>query len=84
MTRFKKTFDWPQEVNSWCRFSISNFSNFYYAFQEKNLYFSWKDATKPVLTVSSNTASDALNSFCKKRLNYPKNVIIGHLNINSV
>ena len=43
-----------------------------------------KECAKYVLTVSSDTPCDTLNSLHEQRLNHPKNVIIGHLNINSI
>ena len=43
-----------------------------------------KESAKSVLTVSSDTPYDALNGLHEQRLNHPKNVIIGHLNINSI
>ena len=43
-----------------------------------------KESAKSVLTVSSDTPCDTLNGLHEERLNHPKNVIIGHLNINSV
>ena len=43
-----------------------------------------KESAKSVLTVSSDTLCDTLNVLHKQRLNHPKNVIIGHLNIISV
>ena len=43
-----------------------------------------KKSAKSVLTVSSDTPCDMLNGLHEQRLNHPKDVIIGHLNINSV
>ena len=43
-----------------------------------------KESAKSVLTVSSDTPCDTLNDLHEQRLNHPKNVIIGHLNINSI
>ena len=43
-----------------------------------------KESAKSVLTVSSDTPCDTLNGLHEQRLNHPKNVIIGHLNINSI
>ena len=43
-----------------------------------------KESVKSVLTVSSDTPYDTLNGLHKQRLNHPKNVSIGHLNINSI
>ena len=43
-----------------------------------------KESVKSVLTVSSDTPYDTLNGLHKHRLNHPKNVSIGHLNINSI
>ena len=43
-----------------------------------------KESAKSILTVSSDTPCDTLNGLHEKRLNHPKNVIIGHLNINSI
>ena len=43
-----------------------------------------KEPAKPVLTVSSDTPCDTLNGLHQQRLNHPKNVIIGRLNINSI
>ena len=41
-----------------------------------------KKSAKSVLTVSSDTPCDTLNGLHEQCLNRPKNVIIGHLNIN--
>ena len=43
-----------------------------------------KESSKSVLTVSSDTTCDKLNGQHEQRLNHPKNVIIGHLNIHSI
>ena len=43
-----------------------------------------KESAKSVLTVSSDTPCDTLNGLHEQCLNHPKNVIIGHLNINSI
>ena len=43
-----------------------------------------KKSAKSVLTVSSDTPCDTLNGLHEQRLNHPKNVIIGSLNINSI
>ena len=43
-----------------------------------------KESAKSVLTVSSDTPCNTLNGLHQQRLNHPKNVIIGHLNINSI
>ena len=43
-----------------------------------------KKSAKSVLTVSTDTPCDTLNGLHEQRLNHPKNVIIGHLNINSI
>ena len=43
-----------------------------------------KNSAKSVLTVSSDTPCNALNGLHEQRLNHPKNVIMGHLNINSI
>ena len=43
-----------------------------------------KESAKSVLTVSSDTPCDTLNGLHEQRLNHPKNVIIGHLNISSI
>ena len=43
-----------------------------------------KKSARSVLTVSSDTPCDTLNGLHEQRLNHPKNVIIGHLNINSI
>ena len=43
-----------------------------------------KESAKSVLTASSDTPCDTLNGPHEQRLNHPKNVIIGHLNISSV
>ena len=43
-----------------------------------------KESSKSLLTVSSDTPCDTLNGLHEQRLNHPKNVVIGHLNINSV
>ena len=43
-----------------------------------------KESAKSVLTASSDTPCDTLNGPNEQRLNHPKNVIIGHLNISSV
>ena len=43
-----------------------------------------KESAKSVLTVSSDTPCDTLNGLHEQRLNHPKNVIIGHLNINCI
>ena len=43
-----------------------------------------KESAKSVLTVSSGTPYVKLNGLHGQRLNHPKNVIIGHLNINSI
>ena len=43
-----------------------------------------KESAKSVLTVSCDTPRDTLNSLHKQRVNHPKIVIIGHLNINSI
>ena len=44
----------------------------------------YKKSAKSVLTVSSDTPCDTLNGPHEQRLNHPKNVIIRHLNINSI
>ena len=41
-------------------------------------------SAKSVLTVYSDTPCDTLNGLHEQCLNHPKNVIIGHLNINSI
>ena len=43
-----------------------------------------KKSAKSVLTASSGTPCDTLNGLHEQRLNHPKNVIIGNLNINSI
>ena len=43
-----------------------------------------KKSAKSVVTVSSDTPCDTLNGLYEQRLNHPKNVIIRHLNINSI
>ena len=43
-----------------------------------------KKSAKSVITVSSDTPYDTLNGLHEQCLNRPKNVIIGHLNINSI
>ena len=43
-----------------------------------------KKSAKSVLTVSPGIPCDTLNGLLEQSLNYPKNVIIGHLNINSI
>ena len=43
-----------------------------------------KESSKSLLTVSSDTPCDTLNGLHEQRLNHPKNVIIGHLNDNSI
>ena len=43
-----------------------------------------KESEKSALTVSSDTPSHKSNGLREQRLNHPKNVIIGHLNINSI
>ena len=43
-----------------------------------------KESTKYVLTVSSDTPCDTLKGLHEQRLNHPKNVTVGHLNINSI
>ena len=43
-----------------------------------------KESAKSVLTVSSDTPCDTLNGLHEQRLNHPKNVITGHLNISSI
>ena len=43
-----------------------------------------KESAKSVLTASSDAPCDTLNCLHEQRLNYSKNVIIGHFNINSV
>ena len=43
-----------------------------------------KESAKSVLTVSSDTPCDTLNDLHEQRLNHSKNLIIGHLNINSI
>ena len=43
-----------------------------------------KESAKSVLTVASDTPCDTLNDLHEQRLNHPKHVIIGHLNINSI
>ena len=43
-----------------------------------------KESAKSVLTASSDTPCDTLNGLHEQRLNHPKNVVIEHLNINSV
>ena len=43
-----------------------------------------KESSKSLLTVSSDTPCDTLNGLHEQRLNHPKNVVIGHLNISSV
>ena len=43
-----------------------------------------KKSPKPVLTVSSDTPCDTLNGLHEQLLNHTKNVIIGHLNVNSI
>ena len=43
-----------------------------------------KESAKSVLAVSSDTPCDTLNGLHEQRLNHPKNVIIGHLNVNSI
>ena len=43
-----------------------------------------KESAKSVLTVSSDTPCNTLNGLHEQRLNHPKNVTIGHLNINSI
>ena len=60
-------------VNSSSKSHSSNYSN------RQN-----KKSAKSVLTVSSDTSCDTLNGLHEQRLNHPKNVIIGHLNINSI
>ena len=43
-----------------------------------------KESAKSVLTVSFDTFCDMLNGLHEQCLNHPKNVIIGHLSINSI
>ena len=43
-----------------------------------------KKSAKSILTVSSDTPCDPLNGLHGQLQNHPKNVIIGHLNINSM
>ena len=43
-----------------------------------------KESAKSVLTVSSDIPCDTLNDLHEQRLNHPKNVVIGLLNINSI
>ena len=43
-----------------------------------------KESPRSILTVSSDTPCDTLNVLHEQRLNHPKNVIIGHLNTNSI
>ena len=43
-----------------------------------------KESTKSVLTVLSDTPSDTLNGLHEQRLNHRKNIIVGHLNINTI
>ena len=43
-----------------------------------------KESAKSALTVSSDTPCDTLNGLLEQRVNHPKNVIIRHLNINSI
>ena len=43
-----------------------------------------KKSAKSVLMVPSDTLCDTLNGLHEQRLNHPKNVIIGHLNVNSI
>ena len=43
-----------------------------------------KKSAKSVLTVTSVTTCDTSNGLHEHRQNHPKNVIIGHLNINSI
>ena len=43
-----------------------------------------KESSKSILTVSSDTPCDTLNGLNKQRLNHPENVIIRHLNTNSI
>ena len=43
-----------------------------------------KESAKSVLTVSSDTPCDTLNGLHELRSNHPKNVILEHLNINSI
>ena len=42
------------------------------------------NSNEPFLSESSDTLNDDLIGLSKQRLTYPKNLIIGHLNINSV
>ena len=63
----------PERVNSSSKNHNRNYSN------RKN-----KESAKCVLTASSDTPCDTLNGLHEQRLNHPKNVIIGHFNINSV
>ena len=57
----------------------SSKSHSYNYFNKQN-----KESAKSVLTVSSDTPCDTLNGLYEQRLNHPKNVIIGDLNINSI
>ena len=43
-----------------------------------------KESAKSVLKVSSDTPCNKLNGLHEQRLNHPKNLIIGYLNINSI
>ena len=43
-----------------------------------------KESAKSVLKVSSDTPCNKLNGLHEQRLNHPKNVMIGYLNINSI
>ena len=63
----------PERVNSSSKNHNRNYSN------RKN-----KESAKCVLTASSDTPCDTLNGLHEQRLNHPKNVIIGHLNDNSI
>ena len=72
-TNKEKTNQESKTVNSSSKNHSRNYSN------RQN-----KESAKSVLTVSSDTPCDTLNGLHEQRLNHPKNVIFGHLNINSV
>ena len=69
----KKTNQESKTVNSSSKSQSSNYSN------RQN-----KESAKSVLTLPPDTPCDTLNGLHEQRLNHPKKIIIGHLNINSI
>ena len=50
----------------------------------EHIGLSSNNSNEPFLPESSDTLNDGLMGLSKQHLTYPKNLIIGHLNINSV